>query len=122
MRHVSRGCAAGGKRRIRISTDDTTGGRRRNFPPAAANGRAEIRMQRADHLLDELEELFDRIDLDGDRRIAFGEFSELMLEIDDTRGEHTLRAAFEAIDVNHDGRVGFDELRRWWKASHPTPA
>jgi Ca2+-binding EF-hand superfamily protein len=79
-------------------------------------------MQRTDYLLDELEELFDRTDEDGDRRIGFDEFKGLMLEMDDPRTESALRAAFTLIDVNHDGNISFDELRHWWKAGHSTPA
>ena len=42
-------------------------------------------MQRSDYLLDELEEMFDRIDEDGDRRVGFDEFKSLMIEMGDPR-------------------------------------
>lgn len=70
-------------------------------------------MQSADPVLDEIEELFDRIDEDGDRHISFGEFRRLLLDMDHERPEAALRASFDAIDTDHDGRVSFDELRTW---------
>ena len=62
---------------------------------------------------DEIEEMFERIDDDGDRYISFEEFSRLMLEIDHARPESALRVSFDTIDANHDGRVNFDEFRAW---------
>jgi Ca2+-binding EF-hand superfamily protein len=79
-------------------------------------------MKRTDYLLDELEELFDRTDQDGDRRIGFDEFKGLMLELNDARGEGSLLASFAAIDTNHDGSVSFDEMRAWWTGRHAAPA
>ena len=70
-------------------------------------------MQQGDGVLDELEEMFDRIDESGDRRIGFDEFKGLMLEIADPRSDSALRLCFDAIDVNHDGRISFTELRAW---------
>ncbi|MES1263577.1 MAG: EF-hand domain-containing protein, partial [Peristeroidobacter soli] len=70
-------------------------------------------MPTVDPVLDEIEEMFDRIDEDGDRRISFGEFRKLLLDMDHTRPESALRASFDAIDTNHDGRVSFDEFRAW---------
>ena len=71
-------------------------------------------MQQGDPVIDELEEMFDRIDESGDRRIGFDEFKGLMLEIADPRSDGALRLCFDAIDVNHDGRISFTELRAWW--------
>ena len=71
-------------------------------------------MQHGDPVLDELEEMFDRIDESGDRRISFDEFRGLMLEIADPHSDSALRLCFDAIDVNHDGRISFPELRAWW--------
>jgi Ca2+-binding EF-hand superfamily protein len=66
------------------------------------------------YLQDELEETFDRIDADGDRNIGFDEFKSLMLELDERRTETAILASFGAIDVNHDGRISFEEFRAWW--------
>lgn len=70
-------------------------------------------MQYADPVLDEIEETFARFDKNGDRGIQFEEFASLMLRMDHTRTEAALRHQFEAIDVNRDGRVSFEEFRAW---------
>lgn len=77
-------------------------------------------MPQGDYLLDELEEMFDRIDESGDRRIGFDEFRGLMLEIGDSRYDCALRSCFDRIDLNHDGTVSFQELRAWWPNRHST--
>jgi Ca2+-binding EF-hand superfamily protein len=70
-------------------------------------------MQLARFAQDEIEETFERIDENGDRRISFEEFSSLMRELDHATPESALRATFESIDRDRDGRVSFDEFRTW---------
>ena len=70
-------------------------------------------MQIANFAQDEIEETFARIDENGDRRISFGEFARLMLEMDHARSESALQASFDAIDTDHDGYLSFDEFRAW---------
>jgi hypothetical protein len=70
-------------------------------------------MKRIDPLLAEVEEMFGRIDADGDRIIGFEEFSAFMRKMDHTRTEPSLRVNFDAIDTNRDGTVSFDEFRAW---------
>lgn len=70
-------------------------------------------MKHTDYLLDELEEMFDRVDENGDRSISFDEFKALMREMSDPRPESALLAGFSAIDLNRDGRINFDEFRAW---------
>jgi len=72
---------------------------------------SETPMQ-ADPALDEIEEMFDRIDENGDSSISF-EFTSLMLELDHTRPASALSASFAAIDSDHNGRVSFDEFHAW---------
>ena len=79
-------------------------------------------MQRSDYLLDELEEMFDRIDEDGDRRVGFDELKSLMIEMGDPRNAGALLVSFRAMDMNHDGNISFDELRAWWTQRHVTAA
>jgi hypothetical protein len=74
---------------------------------------AEAHMQIASFMKDDVREMFDRIDADGDRRIDFEEFAGLMLEIDHSRPHSELRARFDFIDTDHDGRVSFDEFCQW---------
>jgi Ca2+-binding EF-hand superfamily protein len=70
-------------------------------------------MQIASFVKDELEEMFDRVDENGDRSISFEEFSSLMRDMDHTKTNNQLRANFDAIDTDHDGRVSFDEFCHW---------
>jgi len=62
---------------------------------------------------DELQEIFGRIDEDGDGNVSFIEFKSLMLEMGDPRGDGALRTSFTRIDTDHNGRIDFDELRTW---------
>ncbi len=69
-------------------------------------------MQIATIANDEIEE-FDRIDGNGDRSITFEEFSRLMLEMDHAKPATELRACFNTIDLDRDGRVDLEDFRRW---------
>jgi hypothetical protein len=89
-------------RHIRKTTDDTPAAARETHP-----------MNTAQAELDEIQEMFDRIDENGDRCINFEEYAGLMLAMDHTRSESGLRAAFDAIDTDRDGRASFDEFRAW---------
>jgi Ca2+-binding EF-hand superfamily protein len=64
--------------------------------------------------LDEVEELFDQADEDGDGQISLTEFRTLMVELDRRKLRGTIDAAFAKVDENHDGRIGFAEFRAWW--------
>ena len=70
-------------------------------------------MQIANFLRDEAEEMFDRVDKNGDQKISFDEYAELMLEMDHTRSAADLRSGFDAIDTDRDGLVSFDEFYAW---------
>lgn len=70
-------------------------------------------MQIANGLQDEIDEMFDRVDDDGDRYISFEEFARLMIGMDHTKSPASLRPGFDSIDSNLDGRVSFDEFRAW---------
>ena len=70
-------------------------------------------MQRLNVAKEELEEMFGRVDTDGDRIISFEEFTSLMRGIDHTRASAGLRSRFDEIDSDRDGRVSFDEFRAW---------
>ena len=67
----------------------------------------------ANCIKDDIEEMFDRIDEDGDGSISFGEFASLMLEMDHAKSASALRIGFDAIDKDGDGRVSFAEFRDW---------
>ena len=61
----------------------------------------------------ELEEMFERIDENGDRRISFEEFVGLRLEMDHLQTRILLRQEFDAIDLDKDGHVSFAEFSAW---------
>jgi hypothetical protein len=95
---------------IRITTDDSSGVTGKTAGIAVTAGTA---MPIANCVQDEVQEIFDRLDRDGDRSIAFEEFARLMLDVDHTSPEAALRASFDAIDLDHDGCVSFEEFRAW---------
>jgi Ca2+-binding EF-hand superfamily protein len=74
-------------------------------------------MRSTESLRDELEEIFERVDEDGDGIVSFTEFKGLMLEVGDLSDEAALRTSFGRIDTDRNGRINFDELRAWLKAS-----
>jgi Ca2+-binding EF-hand superfamily protein len=66
--------------------------------------------------LDELHEDFEFNDGDGDGRIDYAEFVELIALLDDDidMEESALRIGFGEIDTDHDGAIEFDEFVQWW--------
>jgi hypothetical protein len=106
--------------RIRITTDDSAAMARKTATPwRPPLLRWRLEMQRNDGVLDELDEVFDRCNVNGDRCIGFEEFRGLLLEIADSRSDSELRVCFEEIDRNHDGRISRQELRAWWPIRQP---
>jgi Ca2+-binding EF-hand superfamily protein len=70
-------------------------------------------MQVAACLQDEIAQMFERLDENGDRSIGYGEFSGFMLNMDRTRTEQSLRASFDAIDTDRNGRLSLEEFTAW---------
>jgi calcium-binding protein CML len=70
-------------------------------------------MQTKTEVLDELQEIFDRIDENGDGRVSLDEFCALLQEMGDERSGEALRVSFERIDSDRNGRIDFQELRAW---------
>lgn len=70
-------------------------------------------MQIASFMKNEIEEMFARIDTNGDLRISFDEYYGLMRDMDHSKSNQELRTSFDAIDLDHDGRVSFDEFCAW---------
>jgi Ca2+-binding EF-hand superfamily protein len=71
-------------------------------------------MKHAEDRNDEIEELFERADEDGDGQISLTEFRGLMLERDRHMHDNAVAASFLKLDTNHDGRIGLTEFRSWW--------
>jgi Ca2+-binding EF-hand superfamily protein len=64
--------------------------------------------------LDDIEELFDQADEDGDDQIGLTEFRGLMRVLDRQMRDEVASVRFIEIDTNRDGRIGFSEFRTWW--------
>lgn len=67
--------------------------------------------------LDELRERFREYDADGDGRIAFAEFCQLMAELDDDLSKEECQLAFQGADRDDDGSIRFEEFVVWWVGS-----
>ena len=64
--------------------------------------------------LDELREDFVYNDGDGDGRIDYREFVELMGLLDEDLDEGACRIGFREIDSDRDGAIEFEEFVDWW--------
>ena len=62
---------------------------------------------------DEIDETFERIDENGDRRISYEEFAGLLQHIDHTRKPAAMQREFDAIDADGDGLVTPAEFQAW---------
>lgn len=68
----------------------------------------------SDELAD-LAEQFDECDADGDQRIDFTEFSQLLENLGSDVPMAQRRGRFDAIDLNHDGAIDRNEFMQWWR-------
>lgn len=64
---------------------------------------------------EELGELFDAADRDGDQRIDLAEFRTMMAVIDHDMEPDALDVGFHEIDTDHDNRIDFAEFLAWWE-------
>ena len=64
--------------------------------------------------IEEIEELFEQNDTDGNGDIDFDEFAAMMRDLDDWIWPISLEIGFREIDVNKDGRINFGEFLDWW--------
>ncbi len=71
-------------------------------------------MADAESRIEEVEELFEQNDTDGNGDIDFDEFAALIRDLDEPMSQQTLETGFRDIDVNKDGRINFDEFLKWW--------
>lgn len=79
-------------------------------------GHSPVPRPATDNRLDEIEELFDQVDGDGDQRIDLPEFTTLMRDLDPGMSEATLAIGFREVDGDRDGQIDFAEFRDWWLA------
>ena len=71
-------------------------------------------MKNLEGRLDDIVELFDQADEDGDDQISLTEFRGLMQQLDRHLHGSAVATRFLEIDTNRDGRIGFAEFRTWW--------
>jgi len=71
-------------------------------------------MKNSQSRVEEIEELFEQNDTDGNGDIDFAEFASLMRDLDERMSEQTLQIGFREIDVNKDGRINLAEFLEWW--------
>lgn len=71
-------------------------------------------MANAESRIEEVEELFEQNDTDGNGDIDFDEFVALIRDLDEPMSQQTLEIGFREIDLDKDGRINFDEFLKWW--------
>ena len=57
---------------------------------------------------------YDGYDRNGDGRLELSELGQLLDELGAGYDETQVKAAFEAIDLDHDGEIDFQEFSHWW--------
>ena len=67
-----------------------------------------------DEKAQEIQEDFNQFDRDGNGKIDFGEFTELMDALDANLTGDQARLGFEAIDTDRSGQINFNEFLAWW--------
>lgn len=65
--------------------------------------------------LADLDEQFDECDADGDQRIDFTEFSQLLEKLGSQVAPAHRRGQFDAIDLDRDGAIDRREFMEWWR-------
>lgn len=65
----------------------------------------------------DLEEQFDECDADGDARITFAEFSQLLENLGSEVPPERRRSQFDVIDLDHDGAIDRAEFMEWWRGA-----
>ncbi len=84
---------------------------RRNPPMHAKTSHQELD---DDTERDEVFEVFKSFDRDGSGSIDAKELTRLFEALGQDLPEEELAVALEVIDVNHSGRISWDEFKAWW--------
>ena len=71
-------------------------------------------MDHAASRVEEIEELFEQNDTDGNGDIDFDEFVALVRNLDESIPAPSLAIGFREIDIDRDGRINFWEFLDWW--------
>lgn len=62
----------------------------------------------------EIREIFDHYDRDGNGSIDRGELVKLLRALGSDADDDELAAAFEVLDADGSGDIDFDEFQAWW--------
>ena len=65
-------------------------------------------------MMDEIREIFDHFDKDGNGTIEVGEFTDLLSALGADMDEGEVAVGLEVLDTNGNGRIDFDEFVSWW--------
>jgi hypothetical protein len=88
--------------------------RKRNPPMHASVTHPELADDEEER--DEVFEVFKSFDRDGSGSIDRAELARLLEALGQELPEVELEIALEVIDVNHSGRISWDEFKAWWSA------
>jgi calmodulin len=64
----------------------------------------------------ELKRDFARLDRDGDGRVDYEEFKQLLESLQAGMSERELHIGFREIDTDHDGLIDCLEFSDWWRS------
>jgi Ca2+-binding EF-hand superfamily protein len=64
--------------------------------------------------IDELRESFQYNDPNGDGKIDFGEFLQMLIDLEANVDREEARIGFDEIDLDNDHAIEFDEFIEWW--------
>ena len=62
----------------------------------------------------ELRESFQYNDPNGDGKIDFGEFLQMLIDLEANVDREEARIGFDEIDIDNDHAIEFDEFIEWW--------
>ena len=72
------------------------------------------------HPPDEYKKLVESMDRNGDGEITWDEFVAASIDKIALLNKHNIRAAFNVLDENGDGKISREELKKWFKADENT--
>jgi len=74
-------------------------------------------MDKGTEARDLLRDVFNKMDKNGNGYLDITEAAAVLKEVGQTADQGELKKFFEAVDVNHDGQISFDELYAWFTSS-----
>lgn len=89
---------------------------------AHSDSHGPIRRSLSGDDLADLELLFDEVDEDGDQKIQFAEFSQVLDSLGADMQYEEMRNGFRKIDTNCDGAIDFKDFVEWVRGIPRKPA